>query len=100
MLYPLYPLMDDHIEPPRFQAQATSLGCGYVNAEDEEILAMTVDHIQFHGLHFAPGAHDLQLSFEGPTCAHVNRGCAKKQIRTREKSSFWSTTFRSSADVF
>ncbi|CAL1143341.1 unnamed protein product [Cladocopium goreaui] len=29
-----------------FQAQATSLGCGYVNELDEEIFAVTVDHIQ------------------------------------------------------
>lgn len=30
----------------RFQAQATSLGCGHVNAVDEEIVAVTVDHLQ------------------------------------------------------
>ena len=30
----------------RFQSQATSLGCGYLNEKDEEILAVTVDHIQ------------------------------------------------------
>jgi len=29
-----------------FQAQATSLGCGHVNAVDEEIVAVTVDHLQ------------------------------------------------------
>ena len=38
----------------RFQAQATSLGCGHVNAVDEEIVAVTVDHLQQLGKETKP----------------------------------------------
>lgn len=49
----------------RFQAQATSLGCGHVNAVDEEIVAVTVDHLQQLGKETKPQGNHHGITVTG-----------------------------------